>query len=112
MNTTLILLRNCFDILWRCFPWEPELIPAYVIVEGIESLPTLPEAIAQLSILLQDDTSTAADFEKAVRTDPVITANLLRAANSVFSQGIEPISRVSQAVARIGLRRVFEVAVG
>jgi putative nucleotidyltransferase with HDIG domain len=88
------------------------MIPAYVIVEGIESLPTLPESVARLSVLLQDDKATAADFERAVRTDPVITANLLRAANSVFSQGIEPTTSVSQAVARIGLRRVFEVAFG
>lgn len=88
------------------------MFPAYVILEGLEALPTLPEAVARLTVMLQDDNATAADFEKAVRTDPVITANLLRAANSVYSQGIEPITSVRQAVARIGLRRVFEVAVG
>jgi putative nucleotidyltransferase with HDIG domain len=88
------------------------MIPAYVIVEGIESLPTLPEAVARLTVLMQDDKSTAADFERAVRSDPVTTANLLRAANSVFYQGIEPTTSVSQAVARIGLLRVFEVAIG
>jgi len=88
------------------------MFPAYVILEGLEALPLLPEAVARLSVLLQDDTATAEDFEKAVRTDPVITANLLRSANSVFSQGIEPVSTVRQAVARIGLKRVFDVAVG
>ena len=88
------------------------MFPVYVILEGLDALPTLPEAVARLTVLLQDDNATAADFEKTVRTDPVITTNLLRAANSVFSQGIEPTANVRQALARIGLRRVFEVAVG
>jgi putative nucleotidyltransferase with HDIG domain len=88
------------------------MFPAYVILEGVDALPTLPESVARLSVLIQDERSSAKDFEQAVRTDPVSTANLLRAANSVFYQGIDPITSVSQAVARIGLRRVFEVAVG
>lgn len=88
------------------------MIPAYVIVEGIEALPTLPEAVARLTMLLQNEQASISDFEQAVRSDPAVTANLLRAANTVFYQAVEPITGVGQAVARIGLKRVFEVAIG
>ena len=88
------------------------MIPAHAIAESIEALPTLPEAITRLGILLRDDKATSAAFEAAVRTDPAITANLLRAANSALHGGLEPTTSVRQAVTRIGLRRVYEVAIG
>lgn len=87
------------------------MISAHVLVEGIESLPMLPEAVARLTPLLRDDRATSDKFEQAVRSDPAITANLLKAANSVFYSGNAQISTVRDAVARIGLRRVYEVAV-
>jgi putative nucleotidyltransferase with HDIG domain len=87
------------------------VIPARAIVEGIEALPTLPESISRLSALLRDERATNAAFEQAVRTDPAVTANLLKAANSVFHGGSEPTTNVRQAVARIGLQRVYEVAI-
>jgi putative nucleotidyltransferase with HDIG domain len=88
------------------------MIPAAAIVACIEALPTLPEAVARLTVLLQDERATTIDFEKAVHSDPAVTVNLLRAANSVHHGGLEPVTTVRQAVARIGLRRVYEVAIG
>jgi putative nucleotidyltransferase with HDIG domain len=88
------------------------MIPAYVLVERVEALPTLPEAVARLSAMLRDESASAADFETAVRPDPAVTANLLRAANSAFDRGMGRVGTVREAVARIGLRRVFEVAIG
>ncbi len=87
------------------------MIPAYVLVEGIQALPSLPEAVARLTPLLRDERATAERFEQAVRSDPAITANLLKAANSAYYSRNAPISTVRDAVARIGLRRVYEVAV-
>jgi putative nucleotidyltransferase with HDIG domain len=88
------------------------VIPAQAIVDCIEALPTLPESVARLTVLLRDDRATTSDFEKAVRSDPAVTTNLLKAANSAYYGGREPVTNVSQAVARIGLRRVYEVAIG
>jgi putative nucleotidyltransferase with HDIG domain len=84
----------------------------HVILEGIDSLPTLPEAVNRLSILVKDDKTTAGEFEQAVLLDPVLTANMIRAANAINTAGTEPITTVSQAVERIGMQRLFEVAVG
>lgn len=87
------------------------MIPAKAIAESIESLPTLPEAVARLMTMIQDERSTIADFEHAVHSDPAVTANLLKAANSVFYHSDEPITTAGDAIARIGLNRVCEVAV-
>jgi HD-like signal output (HDOD) protein len=86
---------------------SPELLAARV-----ESLPTLPTAVAQLSRLISDPTAGAADFERVVRPDPALTANLLRVANSALFRGVREIGTVREAVARIGTRNVFAVAAG
>jgi putative nucleotidyltransferase with HDIG domain len=52
------------------------------------------------------------DFEQAVRADPAVTANLLAAANSAYYRGMELTTTVHEAVSRIGLRRMYEVAIG
>ncbi len=88
------------------------MFPAYVILEGIEALPTLPEVVTLLSELLRDERSSATDIEQAVRIDPAITANLIRSANSVYYSGCTPIISIREAVARIGMQRVYEVAIG
>lgn len=87
------------------------MIPAAAIAEGIDALPTLPEAVARLTALLQDEHATIDDFEQAVHSDPAVTANLLGAANSAFHRGIDQVSTVGEAVARIGLKRVCDIAV-
>lgn len=88
------------------------MFPAYVILEGIEGLPTLPEVVILLSNVLRDEYSSATDIEQAVRIDPAITANLMRAANSVHFSGYQPTTSIHEAIARIGLKRVYEVAIG
>jgi len=86
---------------------DPERIAAHVA-----SLPTLPVVVMRLMTLLKDDRSSAHDFELAVRPDPALTSNLLRAANSALYLGMEPCRTVAQAIARVGTRRVFDVAAG
>lgn len=86
------------------------MIRGEVLMARIDALPTLPEAAARLSALLGDERATAADFERIIRPDPALTANLLRAANSAFYRGVREITGVRDAVARMGVRRVYEVA--
>jgi putative nucleotidyltransferase with HDIG domain len=88
------------------------MFPAYVILEGIEALPTLPEVVTLLATQLRDECASAADIEQTVRVDPAITANLIRTANSVYYSGLAPISSTRDAISRIGFQRVYEVAIG
>lgn len=88
------------------------MIPAQQLVEHVKSLPTLSSAVARLSALLQDENAGPEDFERAIRFDPALTANVLRLANSPYFGVAKEISSVSEAVIHLGSRRVFELAVG
>ncbi len=80
------------------------------IIAHAESLPTLPGAVAQLTRLVNDESSSSVEFEKAIKPDPALTANLLKMANSAYFAPRESIVSVRQAITRLGLKRVFDVA--
>lgn len=76
----------------------------------VKELPTLPASIARLSQLVRDEGSSAADFEKVIRPDPALTANLLRLANSAYFGLRSRVESARQAITYLGLKRVFDVA--
>ncbi|MFQ5699657.1 MAG: HDOD domain-containing protein [Myxococcota bacterium] len=78
----------------------------------IVSLPTLPMAAAQLATLLRDERASAADFERIIRPDPALTANLLRMANSSFFGMRQEVTSVRRAISLLGTERIFEIAMG
>lgn len=82
------------------------------IVGRIETIGTVPTAVAQVFGLVNDPKTTMADFERVVRPDVGLTANLLRCANSAYYRASREITSVRDAIARMGMRRVFEVAAG
>ena len=80
------------------------------MLDGLEAIGTVPTSVAQIFGLINDPRSGAGDFERVVRPDVGLTANLLRCANSVFYRGSREITSVKDAINRMGMRRVFEVA--
>lgn len=82
------------------------------LVGTIENVGTLPSSAAQIFLLINDPKAGPSDFERVVRPDVGLTANLLRSANSAFYRGAREISSVREAITRMGLRRVFEVVAG
>lgn len=76
----------------------------------MNTLPTVPTAVAQLSALLNDENAGAAEFETVVRPDPALTANVLKLANSAYFGVRRQISSVRHAIALLGTDRVFELA--
>jgi putative nucleotidyltransferase with HDIG domain len=86
------------------------VIRAGQILERIKSLPTLSASTLRLSQLIRDDRSSAADFEKVIRPDLALTANLLRVANSAYFGLRNRAESVRQAITLLGLKRVFDVA--
>ena len=80
------------------------------IVGRIESIGTVPTSVAQVFGLVNDPKATGVDFERVVRPDVGLTANLLRCANSSYYRGSREITSVKEAITRRGRRRVFEVA--
>ena len=65
--------------------------------------------MAKLSLLLGDERSGAADFERVIKPDPGMTANLLRAVNTAYFGLGREIASVRQAVTVVGTRRLFEI---
>ncbi len=80
------------------------------IIRECNALPTLPSVIADMARLLDDDNTGAADFEKVVRPDPALTANLLKLANSAYFGARRQIVSVRQAIVFLGTDRIFELA--
>ncbi len=80
------------------------------VLSRLQSLPTLPTVVMQLSELSRNENAGAADFEQAIRPDPALTANLLRIANSAYFSSRTEITSVRQAIVMMGLPRVFELA--
>jgi HD-like signal output (HDOD) protein len=80
------------------------------LVQSMDAIGTVPSSVAQIFSLFGDPRTNATDFERVVRPDVGLTANLLRCANSVFYRATREITSVRDAINRMGLRRVFEVA--
>lgn len=80
------------------------------IVARFETIGTVPTSVAQVFGLINDPKATMGDFERVVRPDVGLTTNLLRCANSAYYRASREITSVRDAITRMGMRRVFEVA--
>ena len=88
------------------------MLPPHVILKGLEALPVTPEVVARLTPFLNAKTLDVAGFKQAVKFDPVLTANLIQAANQVHEPGSAPIATLEEAIERVGLHRLVDMAVG
>jgi putative nucleotidyltransferase with HDIG domain len=86
------------------------VIAPALVLSRVKALPALSSTALQLASLARDDRSSAADFERVVRPDPALTANLLRVANSVYFGLRCRAESVRQAVTLLGVKRVSEIA--
>lgn len=88
------------------------MFPPQAILRGTDTLPVAPAVVTRVTALMSDPSVTAAGLEEAIKLDPVLTANLIQAANSVFRGAGQRISTLREAVDRVGVHRLLEVAVG
>jgi putative nucleotidyltransferase with HDIG domain len=78
-----------------------------VAMSGDVVLPPLPQTGQRLLVLFNDpDLLDSGKVAEIVHTDPAIAAAMLKMANSAFFGGLQPIFDLSQAIGRLGLRRV------
>lgn len=82
------------------------------ITESVKSLPPLSKTITDINKVFADPEAGVHDLTKALEHDPMIIANLLKAANSpVYGFGKE-IANVAQAVSLFGMSMTRSIAVG
>jgi len=80
------------------------------IESGRVSLPPLPRLVTHLRNVLKDESrASSSRVAEAVRNEPAVTATLLKMANSVVFGGLQQISDLSQAIARLGFHHVTSV---
>lgn len=77
---------------------------------GTFELPPLPAIAQRVISLAADPDAGAAALATLVHRDPALAAQVLRAANSAALSGGARIVSLQQAVTRLGIRRVAEIA--
>ncbi|MBU1742891.1 MAG: HDOD domain-containing protein, partial [Proteobacteria bacterium] len=85
---------------------------AGAVVADNDKLPTLPSVVWEINRLIRDEKSSAADLERLIMTDPVLTSKVLAFANSVFFASRSTTSNIRQAIVRVGLNTVQNLILG
>jgi putative nucleotidyltransferase with HDIG domain len=76
---------------------------------GIE-LPPMPATAAEVMALCQDDATDAARLSAVIHRDQTIASNVLRVANSAAYGAEVQVASLQQAVSRLGMQLITEVA--
>ncbi len=82
------------------------------IVNSIKSLPPLPKTIMDINKVFAQEEAGVMDLAKIIESDPMIVANLLKAANSPLYGFSKEIKNVSQAVSLFGMSMTRSIALG
>ncbi|MEJ2455347.1 MAG: HDOD domain-containing protein, partial [Candidatus Thiodiazotropha sp.] len=76
------------------------------LLQDLESdqliLPSLPDVAVRLGRAMRDENTNARKLANVIQTDPVITAKLIRAANSPLYAGVTPVDSCAAAIIRLG----------
>ncbi len=76
------------------------------VLKKIKQLPPLPESAMQIEAVYQDPNSNFQDMVKIIEKDPLLTADILKAANSPLYGFSREINSISQAVGLFGMGTV------
>ncbi len=76
------------------------------VLKRIKQLPPLPETAMQIEAVYQNPNSNFQDMVKIIEKDPLLTADILKAANSPLYGFSREINSISQAVGLFGMGTV------
>jgi putative nucleotidyltransferase with HDIG domain len=82
------------------------------LVQRAYDLEPLPANLSRLAGLMAQDLPDLDEISEVLSFDPVAVAKILRVANSAFSASRRAVTRVRDAVGRLGPGLVFSVAIG
>ncbi len=80
-------------------------------LEGEIELPLLPDTAARVVAACQDGRSGIHELAELIDRDPSLAAHILRVANSAAYAPLVPILSLQQAIGRVGLATVGDVAI-
>ncbi|WP_169754524.1 HDOD domain-containing protein [Campylobacter curvus] len=76
------------------------------IYKKIKALPPLDDTVIQIQRLHADENSSISDLTKVVEKDPMLTANILRSANSPLYGFSQEITTVARAISLFGMATI------
>lgn len=72
------------------------------LLKNIDAIPALPESVQEVERVYHDKDSTFEDLQHVIEKDPLLTADILRAANAPLYGLKRQITNVQQAVSLLG----------
>jgi len=86
----------------------------YQINQRIESgkfdVPMLPKVAGSVITMVQDENSDMSQLAKLIQQDQALASRLLKIANSPAYCGVNPLNSLQQAISRMGMKVIAEVA--
>ena len=84
----------------------------YDKIKQAGNLPTPARKAFQVFRLANDPEIDIADLVAVIKTDPAITARILKIANSAYYKTLKPVASVQDATIRLGLNMVKKISLG
>lgn len=85
------------------------------LVDRIENdklrLPSVPDIIIQINVLINDDTKGIADIAVAVQKHQTLSARLLQVVNSAALRPIRPVTTITEALSILGISLVRNLTI-
>src|SRR5687768_10368466 len=78
-------------------------------IAELRLLPTTVSVPMKILQLQRSGTATPADFGVALSADPSLTSKVLGLANSAACAPVKPVTKVSEAITRIGLKNLLSL---
>ena len=79
------------------------------LMEDKLDLPSMPDIAVRVRRAISDEDAGAPDVAKILQTDPVVAAQVMKAANSATFAGQHPVDSLAPAIVRLGLKTTREV---
>lgn len=76
------------------------------IMKHVSSFPSMPAAAVKLLQLLDDEDVSTQEIERVLRSEPGLTANILKMANSAYFGLRQQVSSIKQAVVVLGVQKL------
>lgn len=82
-----------------------------VVLANIDNIPSLPTIILEIIRIANSPDSSASDIEKQMKSDQVLTAKLLKVANSSYYALNSKVTTTTRAVATLGFNSVKSILI-
>ncbi len=86
------------------------MIDKQVLIGLVRQLPTIPQALVELQQVLAQPKVSIEQIDRVIRSDPALTGNILRLANSAAFGLSRKVSDISQALTLMGFRVISNLA--